>query len=340
MTATPSSSPPYVLDTLIAHKSHAKIFHVIDGTHSNNLRRAAVKVATSATGAASVRCEICTLRHISSATTLTPPPQGLPQLHCTWGEKDVDVAMPSFEMTYYAGCTIDALFGEHGCLSPEFSVYVIFRVLLLLRYLHNIAGVAHRDLKASNLIVNHEGSVALVDFGSAVVLDGPVADPSPLCCGTPHMKAPEQWGQPEGQPYDPRAADMWALGILFVEMLTGRPPFGLHDDADVIRNRVVSPSALNSALDADGGRLRAFLEQRCPVGVADVVSRCLAHDPKDRPTATDLVEGDPLFAALRSLISAEDNDALRSRGAKLAERYAEEMEMQCLGLYFSDALRW
>jgi tRNA A-37 threonylcarbamoyl transferase component Bud32/CheY-like chemotaxis protein len=84
------------------------------------------------------------------------------------------------------------------------------------------AGILHRDLKPGNVMVRDDGSLALIDFGLAKhrALEMEITDKG-LIFGTPYYMSPEQG---HGQPTDPRS-DLYALGIMMFEMLTGRKPY-------------------------------------------------------------------------------------------------------------------
>ncbi len=101
---------------------------------------------------------------------------------------------------------------------PSQAAICLGALLLPLRHLER-AGVLYRDLKPTNIVFSSSGRLKLIDFGHAKrVAPG---ERSSSLCGTPHFHAPEiVRGEPHGQP-----AQLWALGVLLVEILTGRPPF-------------------------------------------------------------------------------------------------------------------
>ncbi|XP_062549599.1 testis-specific serine/threonine-protein kinase 3-like [Armigeres subalbatus] len=96
------------------------------------------------------------------------------------------------------------------------------QMALALQYLHEL-GVAHRDLKCENILISTNFNVKLSDFGFArhVMKDG-AAELSSTYCGSFDYAAPEIL---KGQPYDPRASDMWAYGVLLYVMLNKSMPF-------------------------------------------------------------------------------------------------------------------
>ncbi|KAG6003119.1 hypothetical protein E4U21_002316 [Claviceps maximensis] len=113
-------------------------------------------------------------------------------------------------------------------------------IVLVLEYLHEQqGGVAYRDLKPENLLLDKEGHIKLVDFGFAKRLgykgDHPVV--TYTLCGTPEYLAPEVIHN-KGHT---TAVDWWALGILIYEFLTGYPPFWHQNPMEIYRQIVEKP---------------------------------------------------------------------------------------------------
>ena len=116
-------------------------------------------------------------------------------------------------------------------------------------------GILHRDLKPANILLARDGTPKIVDFGLAKQLDGTAsvqaaATQSGAILGTPSYMAPEQAGG-KSKDIGP-AADVYALGAIFYECLTGRPPFQAESTLDTLMKvateeptapRQVAPSA-------------------------------------------------------------------------------------------------
>jgi serine/threonine protein kinase len=113
-----------------------------------------------------------------------------------------------------------------GRLAPEQALTIVPQICDALQFAHN-EGIVHRDIKPENILLDKKGRVKITDFGIAKML-GQAAEASPLTgagdvVGTPHYMAPEQIEKP--LTVDHRA-DIYSLGVVFYEMLTGELPLG------------------------------------------------------------------------------------------------------------------
>ena len=106
-----------------------------------------------------------------------------------------------------------------------------------LEAIHEV-GIFHRDLKPGNVMLRDDGSIALIDFGLAkhVALKMEVTDKG-LIFGTPHYMSPEQG---HGKPIDARS-DLYALGVMLFEMLTGRKPFDAENHMAILVHHAKAP---------------------------------------------------------------------------------------------------
>ena len=116
---------------------------------------------------------------------------------------------------------------QAGELTSDQALAIVPKVCEALHYAHK-KGIVHRDIKPENILLDTEGNVKIADFGLARLLDRPTSaytlTQSGQQMGTPHYMAPEQIEHP--QEVDHRA-DIYSLGVVFYEMLTGELPIGL-----------------------------------------------------------------------------------------------------------------
>ena len=162
---------------------------------------------------------------------------------------------------------------EHGTLDAETSVRISLRLLDALEAAHR-AGLVHRDVKPSNILLCRDGRVMIADFGIAKAEDQTELTQEGTLVGTASYLAPEQL---LGGEVDARA-DLYALGIVLYECLTARLPFRGDTGAATALARLHTDPV-------DPRRLRTDI----PARIATPLMRVLARDPDDRfDSAADL----------------------------------------------------
>ncbi len=241
---------------------------------------------------------------------------GLPEVFDT-GETD---GQPYLVMEFVAGDGLGDLL-RAGPLTPARSAAIAADIAGALSAMH-ATGVVHRDIKPDNIIVGPDGRARLVDLGFATWAGQHSGE---AVAGTLTYAPPEQNGTLQ-RPVDARS-DLYALGIVLYECLTGRPPFQAPDAGELLRLHTVAVPKL-------GGDL--------PPTLAAVVARLLAKDPDDRYAGAT-----GLAADLRRL--AEDPDAVFTVGdgdepasrpdTPMAGRDAEIAELAALWGETSDRCR-
>ena len=122
-------------------------------------------------------------------------------------------------MAYYQGKTLKEII-KKGPLDKDTAVDIILQIANGLAKA-NKAGITHRDIKPGNIIVADDGMVKIIDFGLAKITGGQDITASKSSLGTTTYMSPQQIC---AEPVDERT-DIWSLGVVFYEMLTGRPPF-------------------------------------------------------------------------------------------------------------------
>lgn len=195
---------------------------------------------------------------------------------------------PFFVMDYLPGLTLDALLATQGRLSPEESLSIMEPICAALGAAH-AAGIVHRDVKASNVMVmdGPKGDVKLLDFGIAKLVE-PTNTSTGLTSvnrqiGTLTIMAPEQL---LCAPVDART-DVYALGALLYRLLTGRLPFESSWPGELVRKHLEEPAPRPSE--------RAPLSRELDA----VVLKCLEKRPERRYESVHA-----LMRALRHAISA------------------------------------
>jgi serine/threonine-protein kinase len=166
------------------------------------------------------------------------------------------------------GRLLRAVLSEQVKLPIERAVSLTLGICEALDYMHK-HGVVHRDLKPENIMVNAEDRIKLIDFGIAMKEDArrlTYAGPSPLL-GTPDYISPEQV---KGQRGDQRS-DIYSLGIMLYEMLTGQSPFSGPNPLAVMNERVLN----------DPKPARKLRPEITPQ-LQEILFRALERDPRHR----------------------------------------------------------
>jgi class 3 adenylate cyclase/tRNA A-37 threonylcarbamoyl transferase component Bud32 len=194
-------------------------------------------------------------------------------------------------MEHMEGGTLEDLIAREGPLAPREAAEIALEIAHALQAAHE-GGVIHRDIKPQNILLTKSGEAKVADFGIARAATATTMTQVGSVMGTVHYMSPEQ---ALGEPATPRS-DLYSLGIVLYEMLTGELPYDAETPAGVVMKHV-------------GGLSRAPREANpeVPEELDAVTARLLARDPEDRyPDATALVEdlerakeGLPLDAATR-----------------------------------------
>lgn len=177
-------------------------------------------------------------------------------------------------MAYYEGPTLEQKI-EEGPLSVEQGLDLAIQVADGLACAHD-AGIIHRDVKPSNLILTDRGTVKILDFGIAKLERAADHTEPGDRLGTVAYMAPEQV---RGEAVDPRT-DLWSLGVVLYELLTAQHPFGDGLEA----------ALLHALLHDDPPSLQT-VRPECPDALDDVLHTALAKDPAQRhASASDLID--------------------------------------------------
>ncbi|MFG1841827.1 protein kinase [Micromonospora sp. NPDC049175] len=190
---------------------------------------------------------------------------GVPSVHDV-GHHGDDVYIV---MQLVPGLLLSDLIAERGRLAVPWAAAIGAQICSVLAVAH-AASLVHRDLKPQNLMVTPTGSVKVLDFGVAALLgpDVPRLTATSHTLGTPTYMAPEQ---ALNSAVGPRA-DLYALGCVLFELLTGQPPYRAESALGLLHRHLNDP--IPSVNDHRAG---------VPDGLVRLVGRLLAKDPQDRP---------------------------------------------------------
>ncbi|MBX3072326.1 protein kinase [Candidatus Obscuribacterales bacterium] len=201
--------------------------------------------------------------------------------------------VPFMVLEYFAGQSLQHLLETHGPLSQRLALQLFVRIVEALKYAHS-KNVLHRDLKSSNILLSlnddDQFDVRIIDFGIASVKDtnqNGTASGGESIIGTPAYMAPDQ---ARGLPFDERS-EIYNLGCVMFEALTGRPPFLSETALETIRmhaqEKVPALSEIRPDLNFDS-RLQSL------------ISKCLEKEPANR------------FQSMADLLSALESLQLKS----------------------------
>jgi len=183
---------------------------------------------------------------------------------------------PCIIMEYVDGLTLSDRVKSYGALPLAETVFIFQAVVEAIGYIHR-HGIIHRDIKSNNIKISTTGQVKLLDFGIAKGQMSPGLTEVGSIIGTLFYLSPEQL---KGGTADARG-DIWALGVLLYEMVTGRMPFEagtLGELCEKIDRAVYTPPTQ--------------LDSSVPREAANIIARCLRKNPAERYQTADELSHD------------------------------------------------
>jgi serine/threonine protein kinase len=210
-------------------------------------------------------CEQIELRGVSQCMNLKSP-----HLVTIFDVRYNDAGRPFVIMEYVSGPSLRDLIDQVGArgLGPQKTAYFLREIAKGLTYLHD-CGIVHRDLKPANVFYE-DGYVKIGDYGLSKAIQPGVHSGQTVTVGTVHYMAPEI-----GNGHYDSSIDIYALGAVLYEMLTGRPPYQGESLGEVLMKH------LSASLDVS----------EIPEPFASTIAKAMAKDPADRyATVAEMVE--------------------------------------------------
>jgi beta-lactam-binding protein with PASTA domain/tRNA A-37 threonylcarbamoyl transferase component Bud32 len=205
-------------------------------------------------------------REAQSAASLNHP--SIVAVYDTGEDSTTSSHVPFIVMEFVDGRTIRDLLRDDRRLLPERALEITDGVLRALDYSHR-NGIVHRDIKPGNVMLNRQGEIKVMDFGIARAISDAQATMTQTAqvIGTAQYLSPEQ---ARGERVDSRS-DLYSVGCLLYELLTGRPPFTGDSPVSIayqhVRENPIPPSRVDPEL---------------PAWADPIVLRAMAKDPADR----------------------------------------------------------
>jgi tRNA A-37 threonylcarbamoyl transferase component Bud32 len=186
-----------------------------------------------------------------------------------------DGSIPWIAMELVEGGSLKDHIKQKGMFTPAEALDIIIPVAEGLALAHS-KGIVHRDLKPANIMLDERGTPKIMDFGMARGADFTTLTVTDMVLGTPAYMAPEQTNSKMA---DARA-DLYALGVILFEMITGSLPFSGTESHQILLQKQVARAPLPS-------KVRSGL----PPGIDAVVAKLLEKNPRKRfVSAVDLLE--------------------------------------------------
>lgn len=192
---------------------------------------------------------------------------------------------PILVMEYVPGADLKILLQLDGVMEPTYALRLLRQIAEGVAVAHR-AGLVHRDLKPANILMTPDGTPKITDFGIAHDTAGARLTEPGQTWGTSTYLAPEQ---AIGQPVTP-ATDIYSLGVILFEMLTGRVPFAGDDPVQVALAHLQKPPPSVHTINP-----------LIPPGIEQLVARMMAKEPATRPA-----HGDALVAILDRYLEGGD----------------------------------
>ena len=202
-------------------------------------------------------------------------------------------------MEFLDGITLKEYMDKKGKLPWKEACNYTLQILRALEHAHS-KGVVHRDIKPQNIMLLHNGEIKVTDFGIAKTPNMPAVTITDKAIGTVYYISPEQAGGKETS----YASDIYSVGVMLYEMVTGRLPFTADSPVAVammqVSNEPVAPREINPSI---------------PIGLEQIILKAMCKDPDGRFTSANaMIKALDYFVKNPTVVFAQPDNA--SQGAK------------------------
>ena len=190
-------------------------------------------------------------------------------------------------MEYIDGITLKDYIDSEHVLNWKDAVHFVVQILRALQHAHN-RGIVHRDIKPQNIMLLTDGTIKVMDFGIAKFAREESRTATDQAIGTVHYISPEQ---ARGDVTDAKS-DLYSVGVMFYEMLTGRKPFDTDNPVSIavmhMQNVAVRPRDINPNI---------------PSGLEEIIMHAMEKDASKRyQTAAEMIRDIEAFKANNQII--------------------------------------
>jgi serine/threonine-protein kinase len=208
-----------------------------------------------------------------------------------------------FAMEYVDGESLDKVMARRGRMSWEEVVDLGRQLCAALEHAHE-KGIIHRDLKPSNLMILKDGTLKLTDFGIAKDMDVTQLTSANCTVGTAAYMSPEQC---KGERVLTHKSDLYSLGVVFYELVTGRKPFIAENAMDMFVQHVQGAFPRPGQLVLD-----------LPVWLDTLICQLLEKKPENRPLDANMVFN--VLGSIREKVEAQRSAGVEAALSRVADR--------------------